>query len=147
VFDGLGLLELGDDPGFAAVGGDAVADEANVFRGADEGDGDGVNTVLEGEFEVLRIFFSERGNADGNAGEIDALVFAEQAAVDDFADYIVAVDLVNAEFEQAVGEQDAGALFNVFSEGLECGADQVAVPGTSRGVMVRRLPALSSTGT
>jgi hypothetical protein len=73
-------------------------------------------------------FLGERGDADGNAGKIDAFVFAEQAAVDDFADYIVAVDFVDAEFEQAVGEQDAGALLNVFSEGFEGGADEGGGP-------------------
>ena len=35
---------------------------------------------------------------------------------------------MNAEFEQTVGEEDAGTLFNVFSEGLECGADKGCGP-------------------
>ena len=90
MLDGLGLFELGDDPGFAAVGGDAIAHQANIFSGADEGDGDGVDAVFEGELEVGRVFFGERGNANRNAGEVDALVFAEHAAIDDFADDVVA---------------------------------------------------------
>ena len=63
VLDGLGLFKLGDDPGFAAVGGDTVAHQANVFSGADEGDGDGVDAVLESEFQVLIILFGEGWNA------------------------------------------------------------------------------------
>ena len=76
MLDGLRLFKLGDDPGFAAVGGDAIAHQADVFSGADEGDGDGVDAVLEREFEVLGVLFSERGNADRNAGQVDALVLA-----------------------------------------------------------------------
>ena len=90
MLDGLGLFKLGDDPGFAAVSGDAVAHQADVFGGADEGNGDGVDAVLEGELEVLGIFFGQRGNAHRNAGQIDALVFAQHAAVDDFADHVAA---------------------------------------------------------
>ena len=69
-------------------------------------------------------FSVERGNADGDAGQIDAFVFAELAAVDDFADDVAAVDLVDAQLDEAVGEQNARALLNVFSEGLEGGADE-----------------------
>ena len=78
MFNGLRFLELGDDPGFAAVGGDAIADKANVFRGTDEGNGDGVNTVLEGKFEIFGVFLGERGDANGDAGEINSFVFASR---------------------------------------------------------------------
>ncbi len=114
---------LGDDPGLAAVGRYAVADEVDVFRGADEGDGDCVNAGAQGEFEVDIVFFGERRDADGDAGEVDALVFAEFAAVDDFADDVSAVDFVDAKLDEAVGEQDARALLHIFREGLEGGAD------------------------
>jgi hypothetical protein len=90
MLDGLGLFQLGDDPGFAAVGGDAVAHQADVFGGADKGDGDGVHAVLERELQIFGVFVGERGNAHRNAGKIDALVFAQHAAVDDFADHVVA---------------------------------------------------------
>ena len=93
VLDGLGFFELGDDPGFKAEGGDAEFDVADVFRGADEGDGDGVNAVLHAELEVLLIFLGEGGDADGDAGKVDALVLAEHAAVDDFAVDFFAGDL------------------------------------------------------
>jgi hypothetical protein len=36
---------------------------------------------------------------------------------------------VNAQLDEAVGEQNARALLDVFSEGLEGGAHQDAVPG------------------
>ncbi len=122
--NGLGLFQLGDDPGFAAQGGNAIAHQANVFRGADKGDGDGVHAVLEREFQVLGVLFGQRGNAHRDAGQVDALVFAQHAAVDDLADHIVAEHFVNAQLDQAVGEQNARALLDVFRQGLEGGADQ-----------------------
>ncbi len=146
MLDGLRLFELGDDPGIAAVCGDAIAHQADVFSGAHKGDGDGVDAVIERELEIDGVFFGERGRADQDAGKIDALAFAQHAAVDDVADHVAAEDLVDAELDEAVGEQDARALFDVFSEGFERGANQRAVPSTSRGVMVSRWPALSSTG-
>ena len=124
VLDGLGLFELGDDPGIGVEGGEAVLDVADVVGGADEGDGDGVDALADGEDEVFLVLFGERGNFDGDAGEIDALVFAEHAAVDDLADDIDAFDLLDAQFDEAVGEQDAGAGLEVFGEGLEGGADE-----------------------
>ena len=119
-----GLFKLGDDPSFAAVSGDAVAHQANVFCGADEGDGDGVDAVLEGEFEILGIFFSQRGNEHRNAGQIDAFVFAEQAAVDDLADHVAAHHFLDAQLDEAVRKQNAGALLDVFRQSFEGGAYQ-----------------------
>ena len=49
VLDGLGLFELGDDPGVGVEGGEAVLDVADVVGGADEGDGDGVDALADGE--------------------------------------------------------------------------------------------------
>ena len=49
MLDGLGLFELGDDPGVGLEGGEAVLDVANVVGGADEGDGDGVDALADGE--------------------------------------------------------------------------------------------------
>jgi hypothetical protein len=91
VLDGLRLFELGDDPGFAAIGGDAIAHQANILRGADEGDGDGVDAARSANSRSAAVLVGERGNAHRNAGQVDALVFAEHAAVDDVADYVVAV--------------------------------------------------------
>ena len=59
----------------------------------------------------------------GDAWEIDALVFAEHATVDDFADDIGFVDALDVEFDEAVGEEDAGPGLEVLGEGLEGGAD------------------------
>ena len=124
VLDGLGLFQLGDDPGFAAVGRDAIAHQADILRGAHEGDGDGVHAVLQRELKILGVLFRQRGHAHRNAGQVDALVFAQHAAVDDLADHVVALHLVDAQLDQAVGEQNARALLDVFRQGLEGGAHQ-----------------------
>jgi len=51
-------------------------------------------------------------------------VFAQKAAVDDFADHVAAFYLVDAQLDEPVGEQNARALLNVFRQGLEGGAHQ-----------------------
>ena len=124
VFDGLRLFELGDDPGVGFERGETAFDVADVGGGADEGDGDDVDALADGEDEVFFVFFGERGDVDGDAGEVDALVFAEHAAVDDLAGDVAAFDGFDAEFDEAVGEEDAGAGFEVLGEGLEGGADE-----------------------
>ena len=124
VFDGLGLFELGDDPGVGLEGGEAVLDVADVGGGADEGDGDDVDALADGEDEVFFVLLGERGDVDGDAGEVDALVFAEHAAVDDLAGDVGAFDGLDAQLDEAVGEEDAGAGFEILGEGLEGGADE-----------------------
>ena len=82
---------------------------------------------------------------DRDAREVDALVFAEHAAVDDLA-VDVGAFRIDAQLDEAVGEEDAGAGLEIFSEGLKVVPTMAAVPWISRGVMVRRLPATSWTG-
>ena len=93
VLDGLRLFELGDDPGVGLEGGEAALDVANVVGGAHEGDGDGVDSLPMAKIEVFLVFLGERGHLDGDAGQVDALVLAEHAAVDDLADDVGALDL------------------------------------------------------
>ena len=124
VLDGLGLFELGDDPCVGVEGGEAVLDVADVVGGADEGDGDGVDALTDSEDEVFFVLFSQRRDLDGDAGQVDALVLAEHAAVDDLADDVDAFDGFDAQLDEAVGEENAGAGFEVLGEGLEGGADE-----------------------
>ena len=147
MLDGLRLFQLGDDPGIGAVSGHAIAHQAHIFGGADKGHGDGVDAVIERELEIFGVFFSERGSAHQHAGKIDALAFAQHAAVDDVADHVFAGDLVHAQLDEAVGKQNPRALLDVFGEGLESGAHQRrACPARRADVMVILWPALSSTG-
>ena len=129
VLNGLWFFELGDDPGVRAESGDALLDELYVVAGADEGDGDGVDSVLYGELQVGLVLFGERGHAHRNSREVDAFVFAEQAAVDDLALDVVALDGEHAQLNQAVGEEDAGSGLKIFGEGLEGGGEDLGVSG------------------
>src|SRR6185437_9275059 len=96
VLDGLGLLELGDNPGVGLEGGETIFDVADVIGGADEGDGYGIDALADGEDEVFLVLFGQRRDFDRDAGEVDALVHAEHAAVDDLADDIDAPALLVA---------------------------------------------------
>ena len=124
MLDRLRLFQLGDDPGVAAERGYAVAHQGHVFGRAHKGDGDGVDAVIERELEVFCVFLRQRGRAHQDAGKIDALVFAQQAAVDNIAGHVLAVHFVDAQLDESVGEQNARALLHVFGEGLEGGAHQ-----------------------
>ena len=108
-FSSLAMIQVS-----APMRGHAVAHQGYVFRGAHERDGDGVDAVIQRELEVVGVLLSERGRAHQNAGKIDALAFAQHAAVDDVADHVIAVDLVHAELDEAVGEQNARALLDDF---------------------------------
>ena len=118
MLDGLRLFELGDDPGIAAECGYAIAHQGYIFGRAHKRDGDGVDAVIERELEIFGIFLSERGRAHQNAGKIDAFVFAEHAAVDDIAGHVFAADLVDAQLDEPIGEQNARALLDDFRRGF-----------------------------
>ncbi len=123
MLDGLRLFQLGDDPCMAAERRNAIAHEGHVLGRAHEGDGDGVDAVIERELEVFGVFLRQRRRAHQHSGKIDAFVLAQHAAVDDIAGHVFAVDFVDAQLDEPVGEQNARALFHIFGEGLEGGAD------------------------
>ncbi len=123
MLDSLRLFELGDDPYIGLQRIQTAAHMAHVVRGTHERYGDGVYALAYGEDQVFFIFFGQRRNLDRNAGEIDALVLAQRAAVDDLADDVVAVDGADVELDQAVGEQDARSGLEVFGQRGEGGAD------------------------
>ena len=51
-----------------------------------------IDSVLQTELEVELVFFGQRGDRHGRAGQIDALLLSEHAAVQDFAFHIVAAN-------------------------------------------------------
>ena len=125
VFDRLRLLQLGDDPGVGLQRVQAAPDVAHVVGGTHEGDGDGVDALRRSaKIEVFFVLLRQRRNLDRDAGKVDALVLAQHAAVDDLADDVFAVDAVDAQLDQTVREQNAGAGFEVLRQRLEGGADE-----------------------
>ena len=123
VLDGLWLFEFGDDPGVGLEDRETIFDVAYVVGGAHEGDGYGIDTLADGKDEVFLVLLGKRGDFDGDTGEIDAFVLAEGSAVDDLADDVYTFDGFDAKFNQAVGEQDAGAGLKIFRERGEGGSD------------------------
>ena len=127
MIDGLRLFQLGDDGNVAVVPGtvrgDDLLDHADIGGAAHERESDGIDAVVEAEFEVFAVFFGQRRNGKRDAGKVDAFVLAQRAAVDDVAENVFAADAANAQFDQAVGEQDAGAGGDLAGEIGECGRD------------------------
>src|SRR5437588_833628 len=79
---------------------------ARVGRRADERYRHHVDIVSQSEFEILFVLFSQRGHADDGSGKIDALVFAENAAVDHFALHVVTLQGSNPQFDQSIRQQN-----------------------------------------
>src|SRR5579863_1440752 len=79
--------------------------------------------MLQRKGQILAVLRSERGNAEFDTGQIDAFVLAERSAIDDFANHFLAANLLDAQFNQTVGEQDAVSAVDFARERAEDGAD------------------------
>ena len=66
------------------------------------------------EFQVLPVFFGERGNRQRRAGQVNALMFSQLSAIDDFAFHVLPVDIGDAQLDQAIAKQDPGAGTKLF---------------------------------
>jgi len=107
MIDGLRFFEFGDDWDITAVRGDDPLGFANIGSRTDEGLSDGIDAVPKSEFEVPLVFLCKRRDGESDAGEIDALVLAKHASVDDVAEDVFAADRTNAEFYETVAKEDA----------------------------------------
>ena len=96
MFDGLRLLQLGNDPGFKAKCGNPVAHQAHVLGCSHKRDCNRINAVLQCKLQILGVFLRKRWNPHKDPRQIDAFVLAEHAAVDHVARHIVAYHLANA---------------------------------------------------
>ncbi len=79
--------------------------------------------MFHAELEIFLVLFREGGHAHGNARQIDALVLAQHAAVDHFALDFFARDLEDAQFDEAVGEQNARTRLQVLRQSGKGGGD------------------------
>ena len=77
----------------------------DVGGALDEGEGDVVDALLQGEVAVGDVFFGERGNRDRAAGGGDAFAAHDAAGGDGAGDAIVAIDLHDVEHHLAVVDQ------------------------------------------
>ena len=104
MLDSLGFFEFGDDPGFETESRNSIAHQAHVLSGADKGNRNGIDAILECEFKILGVLLCEGRNAHQNTGQVYTFVFTQHAAIDDVAGNIVSKHLVNTQFDQTVGE-------------------------------------------
>src|SRR5207237_4160304 len=81
------------------------------------------------EFEIFLIFVGKRGNADDSSRKVDPLVFPQNAAVNDLAFHVFALDGANAQLNEAIGEQDARARLNLPGERFKGRGNQRACAG------------------
>src|SRR5580698_4414646 len=106
MLDRLWLFELRNHPCVGLKRGEAVLDVTDVSGSAHERDGDDVNSLTDGKDQVLLVLFRERRDIYGDSGKIDALVFAEHAAVDDLAGDVDAFRLPPSQFHEPVAQTD-----------------------------------------
>jgi hypothetical protein len=95
--DGLWLLQLGDDGNWLRALESLLGDEPlrllDILWLAHEAQRDVVHTLPHTEGEVVAIFRRERGRADRHAQQVDALVFGQDATMNDLGDRILPLDL------------------------------------------------------
>ena len=100
--EGGGLLDLGDDRDRIA---ECLLGEHHVAGALDEGEGDIIDAVLEGEEAVGDVFWGEGGNRDRAAGGGDAFPAHDAAGGDGAGDAIIAIDADDVEHHLAVVDQ------------------------------------------
>ena len=99
------------------------------------------------ELQVLFVLLRQRRHAHRDAGQIDALVLAQHAAVDDFAFHIVAVHIAARAARSARRRAECARRAPDFPPASGRSSRSASTcPAMSRGVMVSRWPVLSCTG-
>src|SRR5215470_9807854 len=107
MIDGLRLFKLRDNRHVALVRGNDLLGFGDIGGGPDEGESDGVNSVLKAEFQVLTVFRRQSRNGKRHAGEIDTLLFTKQAAVNDVTQNVFASKAADSKFDEAITEQNS----------------------------------------
>ncbi|HEY1217066.1 MAG TPA: hypothetical protein VGE93_25855, partial [Bryobacteraceae bacterium] len=82
-----------------------MAQAKNVPGLPDEGKSEEVDALLDAKMGVRNVFLGERRGTDGNAGQVNALAVADQAAIDHYAAGGNAVGTDHAKADSAIGQQ------------------------------------------
>src|SRR5207249_6507180 len=120
----LGLFQFGDHGNSTVVSRDDLLGSSDIGGGTHERESYYVDAVFKTKFKVLAVFGSKRRNGKGGAGQVNTLVLAEKAAVDDLTFDLGSTDAHDTEFDQAVGEQNAGIGANFLGQGGKSRGDQ-----------------------
>ena len=127
--DGLGPLDLGDQGG--ARGPDERAQLLEIRGRAHERQRQVVGAEIGGEAGVLAVLVRHGRRRHRDVGQVDALAVAEHPAVHDRAGDLGAVDGVDDQLQQPVGQQHAAPDDHVVGQRGVLGRDQ---PGAARHV-------------
>src|SRR5579863_10542273 len=79
--------------------------------------------MLQSKRQIFAVFWGESGNAELDARQIDAFVLAERSPIDDFANHFLAANLLDAQFNQTVGEKDTVSAVDFARQRSENSAD------------------------
>ena len=116
VIDALAVLDLGDDADLGVVLVQQVADVVDVLCGAHEGSSDEVEALLDTEDDVIPVALAQVGHGQVDAGDIDALLGLDLAAVEHFADDVGVRDALDGQLDEAVVQHDGAALVDVLGQ-------------------------------
>src|SRR5918995_463732 len=129
VLDRLGLLDLGDDRQADALLVHDLMHVADVVGGADERQRDHVDAHPQRPAQVVLVLLRHRRHRHRDAGEVDALVVRQGAALEHLADDIGLGDLRRDEGELAVVDEDAVTGGHVARQARIRRADLLLVAG------------------
>ncbi len=123
VVEGLGALDLGDEPDVPA-GRDQGPQLLHVRGAADEGEGEEVDAHGEHRGGVVPVLVGQARRRKGDIGKVDALAVRQHAAVDDGAMHIGTGHGIDAQLEEPVGQEHPAPGPHVSWERLVLGGDQ-----------------------
>ena len=123
VLDALGVLDLGDDPDLGVIHVQQVADLIDILCGAHKGSGDQVKALLDAEDDVVPVPLAHIGHGQVDAGNVDALLVLDLAAVQDGAGDIGIGDFPDGQLDQAVVQHDGAAGGHIVGQILIGDAD------------------------
>jgi hypothetical protein len=127
--NGFGFFQLGDDRDTLARPLEDALQLHDVFRAANKREGDIVYVLLDAKPEVCAIFFGQGRDAEGNAGQVDALVLAQFASVDHAAEDVASGDALYAKLDAAIRKQDTAAGPHLGGEGAKVGRNAAGIAG------------------
>ena len=104
-----GVLDLGDDADLGVVHIQQVADLIHVLCGAHKGGRDEIEALLDAEDDVIPVALAHIGHGQVDAGNIDALLVLDLAAVQHGADDVGVGHVPDGQLDQAVVQHDGAA--------------------------------------
>ncbi len=109
IVDSLRLLQLCDHRSVSPRAANQLFRQQHVFRAPHKAHRNVICAVFQREFQVGAVFWRQRGNAQFDSRQVDPFVLAKRAAVHDLANHLTPADLIHAQFDQSIREQDAVA--------------------------------------